>query len=165
MKAKTKRLITLCISLIIFIAGCIIIFYNLRGNLVFFYSPTELLEKNDIDSQKVRLGGIVKKESIYKEMVLENDFKIQKITFIVTDFKNEIQVNYKGILPDLFKEGQGVVVEGNYKDNSFYAVNVLAKHDENYMPPELSDLAIAADQKAAGTSLLDKSLSPDIFGD
>tara|TARA_B100000123_G_C25518118_1_gene335370 strand:+ start:98 stop:538 length:441 start_codon:yes stop_codon:yes gene_type:complete len=140
MKAKTKRLITLCISLIIFIAGCIIIFYNLRGNLVFFYSPTELLEKNDIDSQKVRLGGMVKKESIYKEMVLENDFKIQKITFIVTDFKNEIQVNYKGILPDLFKEGQGVVVEGNYKDNSFYAVNVLAKHDENYMPPELKDL-------------------------
>ena len=140
MKAKTKRLITLCISLIIFIAGCIIIFYNLRGNLVFFYSPTELLEKNDINSQKVRLGGMVKKESIYKEMVLENDFKIQKITFIVTDFKNEIQVNYKGILPDLFKEGQGVVVEGNYKDNSFYAVNVLAKHDENYMPPELKDL-------------------------
>ena len=140
MKAKTKRLITLCISLIIFIAGCIIIFYNLRGNLVFFYSPSELLEKNDTDSQKVRLGGIVKKESIYKEMVLENDFKIQKITFIVTDFKNEIQVNYKGILPDLFKEGQGVVVEGNYRDNSFYAVNVLAKHDENYMPPELKDL-------------------------
>lgn len=140
MKAKTKRLITLCISLLIFMAGCIIIFYNLRGNLVFFYSPTELLEKNDIDSQKVRLGGMVKKESIYKEMVLENDFKIQKITFIVTDFKNEIQVNYKGILPDLFKEGQGVVVEGNYKDNSFYAVNVLAKHDENYMPPELKDL-------------------------
>ena len=140
MKAKTKRLITLCISLIIFITGCIIVFYNLRGNLVFFYSPTELLEKNDIDSQKVRLGGMVKKESIYKEMVLENDFKIQKITFIVTDFKNEIQVNYKGILPDLFKEGQGVVVEGNYKDNSFYAVNVLAKHDENYMPPELKDL-------------------------
>ena len=140
MKAKTKRLITLCISLLIFMAGCIIIFYNLRGNLVFFYSPTELLEKNDTDSQKVRLGGMVKKESIYKEMVLENDFKIQKITFIVTDFKNEIQVNYKGILPDLFKEGQGVVVEGNYKDNSFYAVNVLAKHDENYMPPELKDL-------------------------
>ena len=140
MKAKTKRLITLSISLIIFIAGCIIIFYNLRGNLVFFYSPTELLEKNDIDSQKVRLGGMVKKESIYKEMVLENDFKIQKITFIVTDFKNEIQVNYRGILPDLFKEGQGVVVEGNYRDNSFYAVNVLAKHDENYMPPELKDL-------------------------
>ena len=82
MKAKTKRLITLCISLIIFIAGCIIIFYNLRGNLVFFYSPTELLEKNDIDSQKVRLGGMVKKESIYKEMVLENDFKIQKITLL-----------------------------------------------------------------------------------
>ena len=83
---------------------------------------------------------MVKKESISKEMIIEENLKIQKITFIVTDFENEIQVNYKGILPDLFKEGQGVVVEGNFKDNSFNAINVLAKHDENYMPPELNDL-------------------------
>ena len=83
---------------------------------------------------------MVKKESISKEMIIEENLKIQKITFIVTDFENEIQVNYKGILPDLFKEGQGVVVEGNLKDNSFNAINVLAKHDENYMPPELNDL-------------------------
>ena len=69
---------------------------------------------------------MVKKESISKEMIIEENLKIQKITFIVTDFENEIQVNYKGILPDLFKEGQGVVVEGNFKDNSFNAINVLA---------------------------------------
>ncbi len=144
MKPKTKRFITLSSSLFLFGVGCIILFYNLRGNLVFFYSPTELLEKSDINSQKVRLGGMVKKESIFKEMVLEDNFKIQKITFVITDFKNEIQVNYKGILPDLFKEGQGVVVEGNYEDNSFNAINVLAKHDENYMPPELKDLNLEA---------------------
>ena len=87
---------------------------------------------------------MVKKESIFKEMVLQDNFKIQKITFVITDFENEIQVNYKGILPDLFKEGQGVVVEGNYEDNSFNAINVLAKHDENYMPPELKDINLEA---------------------
>ena len=144
MKPKTKRLITLSSSLFLFGVGCIILFYNLRGNLVFFYSPTELLEKSDVNSQKVRLGGMVKKKSIFKEMVLEDNFKIQKITFVITDFKNEVQVNYKGILPDLFKEGQGVVVEGNYEDNSFNSINVLAKHDENYMPPELKDLNLEA---------------------
>ena len=90
MKQKTKRLITLSTSLFLFIVGCIILFYNLRGNLVFFYSPTELLRKSDINSQKVRLGGMVKKESIFKEMVLEDNFKIQKITFVITDFENEV---------------------------------------------------------------------------
>ena len=140
MKAKTKRLITLSSLMVLFITGCLIVFYNLRGNLVFFYSPTELLEKNDITSDKVRLGGMVKKESISKETIIEKDSKVQKITFIVTDFENEIQVSYKWILPDLFQEGQGVVVEGNFINNSFNAINVLAKHDENYMPPELKNL-------------------------
>ena len=74
-------------------------------------------------------------------MITENNIKIQKVTFKITDFKNEIIVSYKGILPDLFKEGQGVVVEGKLNDQkSFVALNVLAKHDENYMPPELKDL-------------------------
>ena len=75
-------------------------------------------------------------------------------------------VSYSGILPDLFREGQGIVAEGVLgSDGAFVANTVLAKHDENYMPPELSDLAIAADQKAVGTSLVDKSLFPNIFGD
>ena len=85
---------------------------------------------------------MVKKESVIKEMIVENNLKIQKITFVVTDFQNEIEVNYKGILPDLFKEEQGVVVEGIFKNNSFDAINVLAKHDENYMPPELNDIKL-----------------------
>ena len=87
MKAKTKRLITLSSLMVLFITGCLIVFYNLRGNLVFFYSPTELLEKNDITSDKVRLGGMVKKESISKETIIEKDSKVQKITFIITDFE------------------------------------------------------------------------------
>ena len=141
MKAKTKRLLSLTSLMVIFAAGCAVIFYNLRGNLVFFYSPTELIEKEKSISQKVRLGGMVKKNSVEKKMITENDIKIQKVTFKITDFKNEIIVSYKGILPDLFKEGQGVVVEGKLNDQkSFVALNVLAKHDENYMPPELKDL-------------------------
>ena len=141
MKAKTKRLLSLTSLMVIFAAGCAVIFYNLRGNLVFFYSPTELIEKEKSISQKVRLGGMVKKNSVEKKMITENDIKIQKVTFKITDFKNEVIVSYKGILPDLFKEGQGVVVEGRLNDQkSFVALNVLAKHDENYMPPELKEL-------------------------
>ena len=141
MKAKTKRLLSLTSLMVIFAAGCAVIFYNLRGNLVFFYSPTELIEKENSISQKVRLGGMVKKNSVEKKMITENDIKIQKVTFKITDFKNEVIVSYKGILPDLFKEGQGVVVEGKLNDQKgFVALNVLAKHDENYMPPELKGL-------------------------
>lgn len=141
MKAKTKRLLSLTSLMVIFAAGCAVIFYNLRGNLVFFYSPTELIEKENSISQKVRLGGMVKKNSVEKKMITENDIKIQKVTFKITDFKNEVIVSYKGILPDLFKEGQGVVVEGKLNDQKgFVALNVLAKHDENYMPPELKEL-------------------------
>ena len=141
MKAKTKRLLSLTSLMVIFAAGCAVIFYNLRGNLVFFYSPTELIEKENSISQKIRLGGMVKKNSVEKKMITENEIKIQKVTFKITDFKNEVIVSYKGILPDLFKEGQGVVVEGKLNDQKgFVALNVLAKHDENYMPPELKGL-------------------------
>ena len=141
MKAKTKRFLSLTSLMAVFAAGCAVIFYNLRGNLVFFYSPTELIEREKSISQKVRLGGMVKKNSVEKKMITENNIKIQKVTFKITDFKNEIIVSYKGILPDLFKEGQGVVVEGKLNDQKgFVALNVLAKHDENYMPPELKDL-------------------------
>ena len=138
MKAKTKRLLSLTSLMVIFAAGCAVIFYNLRGNLVFFYFPTELIEKENSISQKIRLVGMVKKNSVEKKMITENDIKIQKVTFKITDFKNEVIVSYKGILPDLFKEGQGVVVEGKLNDQKgFVALNVLAKHDENYMPPEV----------------------------
>ena len=138
MKAKNKRLITLTSLMIIFFLGCFTIFYNLNNNLVFFFSPSELIKKEPFNEQKIRIGGMVKKNSIVRQIVQEEEKKIQKISFIITDFNEEISVFYKGILPDLFQEGQGVVVEGKLNDDfSINAETVLAKHDENYMPPEL----------------------------
>ena len=123
--------------MLIFAAGCTIIFYNLRSNLVFFFSPSEVLEQNISSDKKIRLGGMVKNGSVKREFIKEEE-KIQEISFIITDFKEEIEVFHKGILLDLFSEGQGVVVEGYYLKNlKFDARLVLAKHDENYMPPEL----------------------------
>ena len=138
MKAKTKRFLTLTSMLAVFFVGCTIIFYNLKNNLVFFFSPSEISKQVLDNSRKIRVGGMVKENSLLKEIIHKDNQKIQKISFIITDFKNEVLVNYEGILPDLFKEGQGVVVEGILIDHlSVNAINVLAKHDENYMPPEL----------------------------
>ena len=142
MKPKNKRFLTLTLLMLIFAAGCIIIFYNLRSNLVFFFSPSEVLEQNISSDKKIRLGGMVKNGSVKREFIKEEEKKIQEISFIITDFKEEIEVFHKGILPDLFSEGQGVVVEGNLiNENKFNARIVLAKHDENYMPPELDNIA------------------------
>jgi len=138
MKAKTKRFLTLTSMMAVFFVGCTIIFYNLKNNLVFFFSPSEISKQVLDNSRKIRVGGMVKENSLLKEIIHKDNQKIQKISFIITDFKNEVLVNYEGILPDLFKEGQGVVVEGILIDHlSVNAINVLAKHDENYMPPEL----------------------------
>ena len=143
MKPKTKRLIVITSLMLIFSIGCSILFYNLKSNLVFFFSPSEILNKEISSQQKVRLGGMVKKGSIEKKPLDFEGKKIQQTSFIVTDFKKEIRVEYKGILPDLFSEGQGVVVEGNLINNNKFNANlVLAKHDENYMPPELDNLKI-----------------------
>ena len=143
MKPKTKRLIVITYLMLIFSVGCSILFYNLKSNLVFFFSPSEILNKEISSQQKVRLGGMVKKGSIEKKPLDFEVKKIQQTSFIVTDFKKEIRVEYIGILPDLFSEGQGVVVEGNLINNNKFNANlVLAKHDENYMPPELDNLKI-----------------------
>ena len=142
MKAKNKRLFTLLSLMIIFFLGCTILFKNLKNNLVFFFfTPSEIINKPNITQNKIRVGGMVKKDSIDREVVVEEEKQIQKISFIITDFKEEISVFYSGILPDLFQEGQGVVVEGRLINNfSINAEKVLAKHDENYMPPELEFL-------------------------
>ena len=141
MKAKNKRLFTLLSLMIIFFLGCTILFKNLKNNLVFFFTPSEIINKPNITQNKIRVGGMVKKDSIVREVVVEEEKQIQKISFIITDFKEEISVFYSGILPDLFQEGQGVVVEGRLINNfSINAEKVLAKHDENYMPPELEFL-------------------------
>ena len=142
MKLKTQRLFKVSSLLIIFLIGCSILFYNLRNNLVFFFSPSELLEKKITSMENIRLGGMVKKGSVKKKETEIGEKKVQETIFTITDFEKEIAVYYIGILPDLFSEGQGVVVEGNLiNENKFNARIVLAKHDENYMPPELDNIA------------------------
>ena len=142
MKLKTQRLFKVSSLLIIFLIGSSILFYNLKNNLVFFFSPSEILEKKISSLENVRLGGMVKKGSVKKKETEIGEKKVQETIFTITDFEKEIAVYYIGILPDLFSEGQGVVVEGNLiNENKFNARIVLAKHDENYMPPELDNIA------------------------
>jgi cytochrome c-type biogenesis protein CcmE len=132
MTPKRKRfyIIFSAFTFFCFVVGIILI--ALQDNILFFYSPSEILEKNLKQNEKVRLGGLVEENS-----VLRNDIKIN---FIITDLKKTIEVSYEGILPDLFREGQGVIVNGYLKNNIFEASEVLAKHDENYMPPEIKKI-------------------------
>jgi len=103
---------------------------SLEENIIFFKSPTEIKTLSEISEKKIRIGGMVKKESI--------TIISKEIRFIVTDFKNEINVVYSGVVPNLFAEEKGVVAEGYLKDKNFFlATKILAKHDENYMPPEV----------------------------
>ena len=129
MTPKKKRFYLLfsTFTFLCFIVGTILIV--LQDNILFFYTPSEILQKNLKKNEKVRLGGLVEENSIVR-----NDIKI---SFTITDLKKEIEVNYEGILPDLFREGQGVIVKGYLRNDIFQATEVLAKHDENYMPPEI----------------------------
>ena len=103
---------------------------SLEENVIFFKSPTEIKTLSEIDKKKIRIGGMVKKDSI---TIISKEVK-----FVVTDFKNEINVVYSGVVPNLFAEEKGVVAEGYLKDKNFFlATKILAKHDENYMPPEV----------------------------
>ena len=121
--------------LLIFLSTALTIFLIIKAleeNVVYFKSPTEIKNLSELDSKKIRVGGMVKKSSIKT-----ND---TEINFVITDFKNELLVNFKGSVPNLFEEGKGVVAEGFLKDRSYLkAVKILAKHDENYMPPEVND--------------------------
>ena len=129
MTPKKKRFYLLFsdFSFFCFIVGTILIV--LQDNILFFYTPSEILEKDLKQDEKVRLGGLVEENSVAR-----ND---TKINFTITDLKTTIEVTYEGILPDLFREGQGVIVKGYLQNNIFEATEVLAKHDENYMPPEI----------------------------
>ena len=128
-KVKLRFLFVLLVLLILSLSTFLIL-ESLEENVVYFKSPTEVKNLSEIDKKKIRIGGMVKKESI---LIKENDLK-----FIVTDLKNEIYVIYSGVIPNLFEEGKGVVAEGFLKDKSlFLATKILAKHDENYMPPEV----------------------------
>ena len=109
-----------------------LILKSLEENVIYFLSPTEIKNLAEINSDKIRVGGMVKNQSI--------KINSEKINFIITDFKHEINVIYSGSVPNLFSEGKGVVAEGYLKDRNYLnAVKILAKHDENYMPPELKE--------------------------
>ena len=104
---------------------------SLEENVVYFYSPTDIYNKtSSLSNKTIRVGGLVKEKSINKKGTL--------INFVITDLKNEIIISYKGLVPNLFSEGKGVIVEGRLKDKKYFvAEKILAKHDENYMPPEV----------------------------
>ena len=109
-----------------------LIFKSLEENVVYFKSPTEIKNLTELTSKKIRVGGMVKEKSI--------NVNQSEVNFVITDFKNELIVNYSGSIPNLFEEGKGVVAEGYLKDRNFLtAVKILAKHDENYMPPEVEE--------------------------
>ena len=133
-KKVKKRVSFLSLLLIFLIIGVFFILKSLSNNILYFKSPTDIqLSQDIIFNKKIRVGGMVKKNSI--------SINKKEIKFIVTDFKNEIIVTYTGTVPNLFLEGKGVVAEGKLQDKNFFiADRILAKHDEKYMPPELKDL-------------------------
>ena len=131
-KKVKSRMIFLILLLL---SASVIIFFilkSLEDNVVYFFSPTEIYDKpNILLNTKIRIGGLVKENSLSKNK--------KSIKFIITDLKNEIIVSYNGLIPNLFSEGKGVIAEGQLKDKKYFVADkILAKHDENYMPPEVS---------------------------
>lgn len=132
MRLKKRHLYFVVLGGLAIALAAVLIVSGTRGNIVFFYSPTDLVEKNIEEGRRFRIGGLVEDGSVKKDG--------EVVTFTITDGLNSVDVVFKGFLPDLFREGQGVVAEGRLEeDNVFAADNVLARHDENYMPPEVAD--------------------------
>jgi len=130
-KVKLRFFFVLLI-LITLVLSVFLILKSLEENVVYFQSPTEIKVLSEIKKKKIRVGGMVKNDSI---SLVSGD-----VQFVITDFKNEINVTYSGAIPNLFMEGKGVVAEGFLKDRNFFlATKILAKHDENYMPPEVKE--------------------------
>jgi len=132
MKRKHKRLTFVGVALILVGAAAALVLSAFEENIVFFHSPTDIVEKKLPLDRRMRIGGLVENGSVKKGLDAN-------VTFRVTDTANSVPVAYKGILPDLFREGQGIVAEGRMRGSVFQADEVLAKHDENYMPPEVAD--------------------------
>ena len=130
-KKVKSRIFFLFFTMVLAGVGMFIVFKSLENNVVYFFSPTEIYSKTNISfGKKIRVGGLVKVNSINKNEA--------SISFVITDLKKEIIVSYTGILPNLFSEGKGVIAEGKLKDKKYFVADkILAKHDENYMPPEV----------------------------
>ena len=132
-KKVKSRIFFLVVTMILAVIVIIVVFRSLEENVVYFFSPTEIYNKTNISfDKKIRVGGLVKMNSISKNET--------SINFIITDLKKEIVVSYIGLVPNLFSEGKGVVAEGKLKDRKYFVADkILAKHDENYMPPEVNE--------------------------
>ena len=130
-KKVKKRIFLLTLSFIIIVSIIFIILKSLEKNVVYFLSPSEIYKNENVSlNKRMRVGGLVKVNSVTKNQT--------NIIFVITDLKKEIVVSYNGLVPNLFSEGKGVVVEGKLKDKKYFiADKILAKHDENYMPPEV----------------------------
>ena len=127
---RRKRLFNIILVLLFSTSGIGLILYSLNTNLDYFFTPSELTKINIPEDKRIKIGGMVLENSVLREQ--------SKVMFTITDYKNYIEVVYEGIVPDLFKEGSGVVALGFMQNETFYAHEVLAKHDENYMPPNLN---------------------------
>ena len=131
-KKVKLRFVFLALILASVILTVFLVLQSLKENVVYFQSPSEIKSLIELNKKKIRVGGMVKEQSVF----INSD----EVNFIITDFKNEINVVYSGAVPNLFAEGKGVVAEGFLKDkNYFLATKILAKHDENYMPPEVKE--------------------------
>ena len=133
-KKVKKRASLLAITLLVSVTGIFFILQSLNKNILYFKSPTDIKNNQNINfDRKIRVGGMVKKNSLI--------IKEEEIKFIITDFNNELNISFSGTVPNLFSEEKGVVAEGKLQDKTFFiADRILAKHDENYMPPELKDM-------------------------
>ena len=127
---RKKRALNIIFVFVFSITGVSLILYSLNTNLDYFFTPTELKQENIPTDKRIKVGGMVQKDSVERNL--------SKISFVITDYENSIKVTYDGIVPDLFKEESGVVVLGYQKNQMIYAEEVLAKHDENYMPPNIT---------------------------
>ena len=126
---RKKRIYNILFVFLFSVSGISLILYSLNSNLDYFFSPTELKDRNIPADKRIKVGGMVLSGSVERIS--------SSISFVITDYENSIKVEYEGIVPDLFKEDSGVVVLGNLRDKILYAEEVLAKHDENYMPPNI----------------------------
>ena len=126
---RKKRIYNILFVLLFSVSGISLILYSLNSNLDYFFTPTELKDRNIPSDKRIKVGGMVLSGSVERIS--------SSISFVITDYENSIKVEYEGIVPDLFKEDSGVVVLGNLRDRILYAEEVLAKHDENYMPPNI----------------------------
>ena len=132
-KKVKLRFFFVILVLLSLILSVFLILKSLEENVIYFKSPTDVKLLVELENKKIRIGGMVKENSI--------EISSNEVIFIITDFKNEINVTYSGAVPNLFSEGKGVVAEGYLKDRSFFeASKILAKHDENYMPPEVKKI-------------------------